>query len=542
MSIITGFFSSLGSVVGGIGGIATDIGGFFAFIIGLFTMDGAGNTHAWPDLVTWVFNLVVPTPLLKWFGGALVNDYAGSYSKLYSISMWAGIFVAAAAGASRVVRILMDQRAPVMTIFTDVLLRFGLAVLVIQVGYGFMSFFTSAFEAVGLAAMTALLGTVNPSALGTWFANQLGVSLLGGLAAAAVGANSVLVLLMLVILLFVLLYALSLLYLVGLLMFRVVMLGFAFALAPICIATAVYDSGNKFFRWWLDLYVAALTLPLVMAYGLGVTIVLATSINAATKTPGIGLIIDLIMMIGGVVMVGKLVHGLTWKSFSHGSMRGALEGGIAATMVAPRALLMADGMSGGAIGRSAMGKKAVSMARELNMPGMGGRQKAGDGLGQGANDYISQALGSRPELAGAAAEFTPPGMQGASAAERGAAAWKNMQEKAPGMANQLAGSLMGEYLGGGNPMVSRGGSPGGGSPGGGGTGNGGSPAEQHRDYSNSRGDVPLDPQISQGVSMAQQAAQQATSAAEMAQGHAAEAGAKTALPWLPPPSGSTNAA
>ncbi len=544
MSLITGFFGALGSV----GNIAGDIGGFISFIIGLVT----GNKTAWGELGFWFYTTLlggvsgsyqtcsqvkyaagpncVPG-LLKVLTGNLTGiTPTGAYLSMYNVSVGAGLAVAAASAATRTVRIVMDVRSSSIALFTDVLLRFGIVVLGIEAGYNFLMFFVNQFQNVAAAALSALFGTIGPGGFATW--------LLSTIVGVVVGSLNPIDLPMDIIGVILLLIALCcLLYDIGLMLFRIVMLGFAFALAPLCIATAVFDTRNKFFSWWLDLFVACLTIPLVMAFGLGITAKLVTSTSPILNALAIGVVLQLIILISGTVMIGKLVHGLTWKNFSHGGVRGALEGAVAATMVAPRALLTADALSGGKISSTKAGGRMVSAAQKMyaQSAGMGGPIGAkggggegGLGLGQGANDFMAAALGSRPELAGLVNELTP-GMSG-SQAERGAAAWKNMQAQHPAMASAFANSMMGDYFAGNSPAGSRAGS--------------GPVSPQPRDYSSDRGPSPDVQSARSAANEARQSAAEATGAAGQSKGYSDSA--RTALPPLqwekPPTGGSSNAA
>jgi len=71
------------------------------------------------------------------------------------------------------------------------------------------------------------------------------------------------------------------LYAAFLMIVRTVMLGFCVVTAPLCLATAVFDSNNRFFHWWLDLLGSVLLTPLVLGIAISLSLTLAAHIASA---------------------------------------------------------------------------------------------------------------------------------------------------------------------------------------------------------------------------------------------------------------------
>ncbi len=144
----------------------------------------------------------------------------------------------------------------------------------------------------------------------------------------------------------VLLVALGFVYMLSLYLLRVVQLVFAVASAPIFVALAVYDHRNRFVQWWLDLFTSAMVLPIVLAFcgalTAGVAMFLlgnnlggmsaAGAAEALTRT-----LLACFALLGGMWMTAKAVHGLAWRSFSHGGVTGALTAASTTVMALPNA-------------------------------------------------------------------------------------------------------------------------------------------------------------------------------------------------------------
>ena len=188
------------------------------------------------------------------------------------------LMIAGVAAAGRIIRALADHRTGSMDTILSVLPRFLLAVAVIGVpgtsvslGYTAMVWGVDA----SIAVRGAVVGLILHASLLSGF--QPGPGLvhphLGVLTAASNDMVAVVVggipLLILV------------LYAAFLMIVRTVMLGFCVVTAPLCFATAVFDSNNRFFHWWLDLLGSVLLTPLVLGIAIALSLTLASHVVTA---------------------------------------------------------------------------------------------------------------------------------------------------------------------------------------------------------------------------------------------------------------------
>jgi 3-oxoacyl-[acyl-carrier protein] reductase len=86
------------------------------------------------------------------------------------------------------------------------------------------------------------------------------------------------------------------LYAAFLMIVRTVMLGFCVVTAPLCLATAVFDTNNRFFHWWLDLLGSVLLTPLVLGIAIALSLTLASHVVSAVV---IGPLLAIVIMCGG---------------------------------------------------------------------------------------------------------------------------------------------------------------------------------------------------------------------------------------------------
>ncbi len=144
----------------------------------------------------------------------------------------------------------------------------------------------------------------------------------------------------------ILLVAFAFVYILALYLLRVVQLVFAVASAPLFVSLAVYDHRNRFVQWWLDLFTSAMLLPIILAICGSLTAGIALFFlggNRGGASPGgaaeamTRAILACFAVLGGVWMTGKAVHGLAWRSFSHGGITGAATAVSTAVMALPNA-------------------------------------------------------------------------------------------------------------------------------------------------------------------------------------------------------------
>ena len=158
------------------------------------------------------------------------------------------------------------------------------------------------------------------------------------------------------------------LYAAFLMIVRTVMLGFCVVTAPLCLATAVFDSNNRFFHWWLDLLGSVLLTPLVLGMAIALSLTLASHVVSAFA---VGPLLAVVIMCGGLWFAGKMIHQLTWRGFSHGSALAGFAAGVA-TMVAPVHRLSSAGFMAEALGANRDGgNSAVNFMKRLGLAAQG---------------------------------------------------------------------------------------------------------------------------------------------------------------------------
>jgi hypothetical protein len=140
--------------------------------------------------------------------------------------------------------------------------------------------------------------------------------------------------------------AFGFLYLMSLYLLRIIQLVFAVATAPLFVGLVVYDPRSRFLQWWLDLFTSAMLLPVILAVCGSLTAGVALFFlggNQNVLAPGgapeavVRTLLACFTVLGGVWMTAKAVHGLAWRSFSHGGITGAATAVSTAVMALPNA-------------------------------------------------------------------------------------------------------------------------------------------------------------------------------------------------------------
>ena len=267
-----GAYSAGGAVLNVLGGVLTILTQFFRFFF--------DTGHFISDAVNWITNTIFPPELQTWFLGTVSSpgNQANStqiYESLYRGMAAPALMIAAVAAAGRIIRALADHRTGAMDTTLSVIPRFLIAVAVIGVpgtsvslGYAAIVWAINASVAVagavvGMILNTSFLSTMTPGE--GWFSHVLAVL-------AATSHDMVAVVLGGIPLLILILYA------AFLMVVRTVMLGFCVVTAPLCFATAVFDSNNRFFHWWLDLLGSVLLTPLVLGIAIALSLTLASHV------------------------------------------------------------------------------------------------------------------------------------------------------------------------------------------------------------------------------------------------------------------------
>jgi hypothetical protein len=426
-----GAYSASGAVLNVLGGVLTILTQFFRFFF--------DTGHFIADAVNWVTNTIFPPELQTWFLGTIGSpgrqgNAAQIYESLYRGMAAPALMIAGVAAAGRIVRALADHRTGAMETVLSVLPRFLIAAALIGIpgtsvslGYAAIVWAINASIAIAGAVVGLILNTSFLSGLRPgegWFTHVY--------AMLAVASNDmVAVVLGGIPLLILVLYAAFLMIL------RTVMLGFCVVTAPLCLATAVFDSNNRFFHWWLDLLGSVLLTPLVLGIAIALSLTLASHVVTAAV---VGPILAMVVMCGGLWFSGKMIHQLTWRGFSHGSALAGFAAGVA-TMVAPVHRLSSVGFVAEALGANRDGgNSAVNFMKRMGLAVQGlspsalasgpfaaglrsetGRSGAGDLVASGGPPDMAGALGAdgRAAIAGSEALFAQQAFNAFGAAHSG---------------------------------------------------------------------------------------------------------------------------
>lgn len=339
----------------------------------------------------WMTAYVFPPQLQTWFLGTLGSpgatwDPGVIYEDVFRAVQAPALFVTAVAGSGRVLRATLDHRLPANHVVLDTLPRLLVALALIGVpgthtslGYVVIAFATDASMALAHVLFSLLMQSSllqGPGVVAGWL-DQVIVTLLGN------AGGSVLVALALIPLIVLVLYALVLMVM------RTVMLGFCIATAPLCIATAVFDVHNRFAVWWLDLFIGALTTPIVL--GVAIALSITVAFNLAPVQPPIGALLGVVVMCGGLWMAAKMVHSLTWRHFSHGGAVAGFTAGVT-TMLSPLHKLATAGSLAEAFGANRSGdNRTINSMKRIGLAAQG-VSHAAPGAGSGLSQMSGAAL------------------------------------------------------------------------------------------------------------------------------------------------------
>lgn len=362
----------------------------------------------------WTAGYTMPPQLQTWFLGTLgapTQSWDGSviYQDVYRVVQGPALLIAGVAGAGRVLRGALDHRLAGGNVALDTLPRLLLALVLIgvpgthvSVGYVVIAFAVDASMAFAHELFSLLM---QASKLQGAVASQNWLDLLISMILGNSG-GSVLVAAALIPLVILVLYALVLMVL------RTVMLGFCIATAPLCLATMAFDANNRFFRWWLDLFIGVLTAPSVL--GVAVALSLTLAANLVTVQPPIGALLAVIVMCGGLWMAAKMVHALTWRHFGHGGAIAGFTAGVT-TMLAPLHKLAEVGQLASTLGGRGGGGSAGATS---SFAASGALAGAGGGVAPRVAAGVSSSVGA---TAGASSSDGPPNIAAALGASGRAA-------------------------------------------------------------------------------------------------------------------------
>ncbi len=267
---------------------------------------------------------------------------ADAWPRLYSAFSVSGVFIAMTCCVVRVVRGVFDERTDGLRLVVDNIMRAlvatGLLITPTPEDSLLLRVMTLSTAASGHIAVE--VGSAVSSAFRTNLDLGSAVGSIAGVGFGVAGVGNFLVAIP------ILLVAIAFVYVLSLYLLRIVQLVFAVASAPLFIALSVYDPRNRFVQWWLDLFTSAMLLPIILAFcgsltaGIAMFFVSGGQTGPSAPSAAEVLIRTLLAcfgVLGGIWMTGKAVHGLAWRSFSHGGITGAATALSTTVMALPNA-------------------------------------------------------------------------------------------------------------------------------------------------------------------------------------------------------------
>lgn len=363
----------------------------------------------------------MPSQLQTWFLGTLgapgkTWDGAVIYQDVFRVVQGPALLITGVAAGGRVLRATLDHRLAAAHVVFDTLPRLLVAVALIGIpgthaslGYVVIAFAVDASVAVAQVLFSLLLQApllAGPQAVEGWLDQIIGL-LLSNAPGSALVAAALIPLIVLV------------LYAFALMVVRTVMLAFCIATAPLCLATAVFDTNNRFFRWWMDLFIGVLTAPAVL--GIAIALSLTLAVNLAPLVPPLGALLAVIVMCGGLWMGAKMVHTLTWRHFGHGGAIAGFTAGIS-TMLGPLHKFAEVGSLANTFSSSRSGGEGTSGRTPMTSSAWasgfvgGGAASASGGalIGHSLGDAV-MATGGPPDIASALGSSSRSAVLGAEA-------------------------------------------------------------------------------------------------------------------------------
>ncbi|MDQ6856700.1 MAG: hypothetical protein M3Z57_06460 [Candidatus Dormibacteraeota bacterium] len=267
---------------------------------------------------------------------------ADTWPRLYGAFSISGVFIAMTCCMVRLVRNLFDERVDGLHLVVDNVVRALLATGLLIAPTPQDSLLLNVMR-VSTGASGRIAEAVG-GALAAAFGTKLDLgNAVGNIAAVGFGLGGIGDFLVAIP---ILLVAVAFVYLLSLYLLRIVQLVFAVASAPLFVALAVYDHRNRFVQWWLDLFTSAMLLPVVLAFCGSLTAGIAvfflgdnrgTMSAAGAAEALVRTLLASFGVLGGIWMTGKAVHGLAWRSFSHGGITGAATAVSTTVMALPNA-------------------------------------------------------------------------------------------------------------------------------------------------------------------------------------------------------------
>ncbi len=267
---------------------------------------------------------------------------ADAWPRLYSSFAVSGVFIAMTCCVARVVRGVFDQRADPLHLVVDNVVRVLVATCLLIAPSPEDSLLLNVMK-LSTSASGRIAATAGGAVASAFTTNLDLGKVVGNIAAVGFGLAGIGDFLVAIP---ILLVAFGFVYLLSLYLLRIIQLVFAVASAPLFIALAVYDHRSRFVQWWLDLFTSAMLLPIVLSVcgslTAGVALFFLNGNQGGVSTAGAAealtrTILACFAVLGGIWMTGKAVHGLAWRSFSHGGITGAATAVSTTVMALPNA-------------------------------------------------------------------------------------------------------------------------------------------------------------------------------------------------------------
>lgn len=296
-----------------IGDLGSIIGTVFHFV-----------TSPLESLWTLVFNALLGNPsnpntplgfLFQTLTGELNPVQYGVVDKFYQVLAPSSLAILTLIAGLRVMKLWQNEQMTPAMVLMDVVPKWGfMAVLLApgtNIGYNLFGFVVAAFSQMGAALTGSLLAVTTAGHAGATLGSLVGTDLLTAVAAFVLPGDPMTPLLVI----FGLTLAALLIYLIGLMFMRSVILIFCLTLMPLALPIALYDSQNAFYKWWLGSATGAIAAQVIGGAGFAITL------GLALDSPGVGplkAVTTVVMMAVGLTFTTRAV-----RAAESGTMSGA---------------------------------------------------------------------------------------------------------------------------------------------------------------------------------------------------------------------------
>lgn len=330
-----------------------------------------------------IFNNILGNPsnpnsplgfLMQTLTGQLNPVDAGAVEKFYLVLAPSSLALLSLFAGAKILQGLKKGEASGVVVAMDVLPKWVVMAILLAPGtniaYNLFGFVVGSMSKIGAAMTGALLGVTTAGDAGKSLASLVTTDVITAVVAFVTPADPMAPL----IVVFGLALAALLVYLIGLMIMRTVVLIFCLTLLPIALPIAMYDPQNAFYRWWLGSALGALAAQIIGGAGFAITL------GLALDSPGVGpikAVTTVAVMTMGLVFTTKAV-----RAAESGTMAGAgigIGGLVEVGALGPRAV---SNVLGSRIGAGTVSGTFTRLGR-ARLAGGGGAGGGGGGNGGG---------------------------------------------------------------------------------------------------------------------------------------------------------------